>query len=86
MASLKAKEVGRDEEKEAAVATQLAQAMEKAGGSPELMEIYHANSEEEMCSADARSQRLSLILRIRNMIGRAFSKQGLLLESFYVLR
>jgi len=39
-----------------------------------------------MCAADARSQRLSLILRLRAALGRVLSCQGLLVESFYILR
>jgi len=46
----------------------------------------YANTEEELCHADQRSQRLSLLLRIRATIGRVYQSQGLLLESFYILR
>ena len=48
-------------------------------------ELY-ANTEEELCHADQRSQRLSLLLRIRATLGRVYQSQGLLLESFYILR
>ena len=46
----------------------------------------YKNTEEELCFADARSQILSLMLRERYAIGRAYRKQGLLVNSFYVLR
>jgi len=36
--------------------------------------------------ADQRSQRLSLILRVRATLARVYRSQGLLLESFYILR
>lgn len=39
-----------------------------------------------MCPADQRSQRLSLILRERATLARVYRSQGLLLESFYILR
>lgn len=39
-----------------------------------------------MCLADQRSQRLSLILRSRATLSRVYQSQGLVLESFYVLR
>jgi len=47
---------------------------------------FYANTEEELCHADQRSQRLSLILRTRATLGRVYQSQGLLLESFYILR
>lgn len=39
-------------------------------------ESFYKNSEEEMCHADQRCQRLSLILRCRLYIGRLYQKQG----------
>lgn len=39
-----------------------------------------------MCHADARSQRLNLMLRLRFALGRVYQAQGLNLECFYVLR
>lgn len=39
-----------------------------------------------MCYADRRSQFLNMILRARLLIARIQSKQGLLLNSFYILR
>ena len=39
-----------------------------------------------MCYADRRSQLLSLILRSRVLLARTQSKQGLLINSFYILR
>lgn len=44
------------------------------------------NAEEQMCHADAQGQVLSQILRIRMLIGRVYRKQGLYINSFYVLR
>lgn len=39
-----------------------------------------------MCDADRRSQRLSMMLRVRALLGRVYEGQGMNLESFYVLR
>lgn len=47
---------------------------------------FYANSEEEICFADKQSQILSQILRCRLLIGRLSRKQGLMINSFYVLR
>jgi hypothetical protein len=47
---------------------------------------YYSNKEEEMCYADRRSQFMSLLLRARLLLARSQAKQGLLLQSFYILR
>ena len=47
---------------------------------------FYSNKEEEMCYADRRSQILTMILRARVLVARMQSKQGLLVNSFYVLR
>lgn len=39
-----------------------------------------------MCYADRRNQILSMILRARVLVSRIQSKQGLLVNSFYILR
>jgi len=48
--------------------------------------FYTTNTEEEMSAADSRSQTLSFLLRTRFLLGRVFRKQGLLINSFYVVR
>jgi hypothetical protein len=48
--------------------------------------FFRVNTEEEMSYADSRSQILSLLLRTRFLLSRVFKRQGLLLNSFYVLR
>lgn len=86
LAAAQLQEAGRDEEKIKALQQRLATCFEKAAVSAAAQKTYYANTEEEMCEADARSQRLSLVLRIRSTLGRVYSGQGLLLESFYILR
>lgn len=86
LAALKLKEVDRDEERQTAVSEQLAQCFERAAITAEAQNGLYANTEEEMCLADQRSQRLSLILRSRATLSRVYQSQGLVLESFYVLR
>lgn len=80
------KVVDREEERITALQEQLAAAYERGGVVEDRQNTYYSNSEEELCHADQRSQRLSLMLRIRTAIGRIQESQGLLLESFYVLR
>jgi hypothetical protein len=84
--ALKLKEIDREEDRQTKVSEQLAQCFERAGISAEAQEGLYANAEEEMCPADSRSQRLSLILRARATLSRVYQSQGLVLESFYVLR
>jgi len=86
LAALKLKEIDRDEERQTAVSEQLAQCFERAAITTEAQNGLYANTEEEMCLADQRSQRLSLILRSRATLSRVYQSQGLVLESFYVLR
>ena len=86
LTSFKMREVDKKEDKVEQLTTQLAQAFERAATTPEAQQGFYSNSEEEMCHADRRSQRLGLVLRMRSTLGRLYQSQGLLLESFYVLR
>jgi hypothetical protein len=78
--------VDRDEARITSLEEQLAACFERAAIPAELQETLYANTEEEMCLPDQRSQRLSLILRERATLARVYRSQGLLLESFYILR
>ena len=64
----------------------LASAFEKAEvGEAEIKALF-ANTEEEISFTDKQSQSLSLMMRYRLLIGRLNRKQGLMINSFYVLR
>jgi len=39
-----------------------------------------------MCTADSRSQLMTLMLRARHLLGRVFRKQGLLINAYYSLK
>ena len=84
--ALETKEVDREEAAIAELKETIAKCFASAGVTQEAQDTYYRNSEEEMCFADARSQRLNLILRMRAALGKVFTAQGLLLEAFYVLR
>lgn len=64
----------------------LAKAFEASAVSDEDQKTLFSNKEEELCYADRRSQFLSMILRARMLLARIQSKQGLLLNAFYILR
>lgn len=86
LAAAKAMTLDRDEARITALGEQLAACYERAAIPADLQETLYESTEEEMCLADQRSQRLSLILRERATLARVFRGQGLLLESFYILR
>ena len=71
--ALQLQEVERDEDKITQCTAALTECFERAQIPQELRETYYCNSEEEMCLADARSQRLSLILRARAVLARMYS-------------
>lgn len=79
------REIAQDVERIEKFTTELAAAFERANVS-DTGKAFYSNSEEEMCFADTRSQRLGLLLRTRAQIARIYTCQGLLLESFYILR
>ena len=82
---MKAREINTDDEGIERYSEELKTTFERANVAEEARS-YYSNSEEEMCFADARSQRLDLLLRTRAQIGRIYTSQGLLVESFYILR
>ena len=64
----------------------LASAFEKAEVADAEIKTLFANTEEEISFTDKQSQSLSLMMRYRLLIGRLNRKQGLMINSFYVLR
>jgi len=84
--SLSLKEIDVPEQEIGDLKARLAKCFETQGVSDEDQKSLYANKEEEMCYADRRSQFLALLLRARLMIGRIQQKQGLLLQSYYVLK
>jgi hypothetical protein len=82
---LKSREINRDDEAIEKFSEELKATFDRAAISEEAR-AYFSNSEEEMCFADKRSQRLDLLLRARALLGRLYTCQGLLIEGFYILR
>ncbi len=64
----------------------LSATFERAGLTQEKHLKTFKNSDEKMSETDQRCLRLNLLLRCRLGIHRCTHSQGMLLESFYVLR
>lgn len=71
LGKLKAREINTDEERIERFTAELKATFERANVQEEA-KAYYSNSEEEMCFADTRSQRLGLMLRTRACLGRIF--------------
>ena len=86
ISDLKNRDTNTDEEEQ----QKLEQQLEKFFAEKEITKgdqtCFYVNNEEAMCYSDSRSQLMTLMLRSRNMIGRLFRKQGLLLNSYYALK
>ena len=83
--TLKAMQTDPDEDAIGLLDEELQEAYKRHELTEAQVAFYH-NTEEEMCEADRRSQRLDMILRVRAVLGSILEGQGLLLESFYVQR
>ena len=84
--SLSLKEIDIPEQDISDTKIRLSKVFEGAGIPDEEQKLYYSNKEEEMCYADRRTQLIAQMMRLRQLIGRAYSKQGFHTQAFYILR